>query len=119
VVAVRPAPAGGVLVTASERAHVLVCSLDEINLLANPGRGVTVLRLDDDDRVVGFSVNEPLVLESDKGKTEQVRALKKDMVARGGKGAQLWRKDKVARVVVEAPSVPQLVEAAPNGEGST
>ena len=64
-----------------------MCDVGEINVLANPGRGVTVMKLDDDDNVVGFAVNEPLVLESDKGKTEEVKALKKDRVPRGSQGA--------------------------------
>jgi DNA gyrase subunit A len=108
VVGVRPAPEEGLLLVGSERAHVLVCRLEEVNLLSNPGRGVTVVKLAEDDRVVGFTINEPLVLESDKGKTEEVRPLKKAVVARGGHGHQIWRKEKVLRVVTPPPSVPSL-----------
>ena len=38
----KPAPDGGVIVVAAKSSHVLVCKLEEINILANPGRGVTV-----------------------------------------------------------------------------
>ena len=37
-------------------AHALVCKADEINELAGPGSGVTVIKLADDDAVVGFVV---------------------------------------------------------------
>jgi DNA gyrase subunit A len=115
VVGVRPAPEGGLLLIGSEQAHVLVCRLEEINLLSNPGRGVTVMKLADDDQVVGFTVDEPLVLESEKGKTEEIRPLKKELVARGGRGHQIWRKEQVARVVTPPPAVPQLGSSSEGG----
>jgi DNA gyrase subunit A len=98
-----------VLCVAADDSHVLICDLDEVNVLANPGRGVTVIKLDEGVHVAGFTINEPLVLESDKGKTEEIRALKKDRVPRGSKGRQVFpRKEKVARVVTPPPTVPAL-----------
>jgi len=83
-----------------------------VNVLANPGRGVTVIKTEDGDPVVGFTVDEPLVLENEKGKTEEVRPLKKVIGPRGARGRQLWgRKDRVARVIAPPPTVPSL--AAP------
>ncbi len=110
VVGVRAAPDGGTLCVATYHAHQLCCDLDQVNLLANPGRGVTVIKLDgDDDRVVGFAVDDELVVESEKGKVESLKALKKHRGTRGGKGALLWtRKDRVARVVLPPVTVPQL-----------
>jgi DNA gyrase subunit A len=95
---------------ATLHAHQLVCDLGEINLLANPGRGVTVVKLDgDDDRVVGFSVDEPLAVESEKGKRADIAPLKRHRAPRGGKGAVIWtRKDRVAKVVTAEVTVPQL-----------
>jgi len=67
IVDVKPAPDDGILVVASQT-HTLVCDVSEVNILANPGRGVTVIKTDDDENVVGFGVNEPLALESEKGR---------------------------------------------------
>ncbi|HEY7956325.1 MAG TPA: DNA gyrase subunit A, partial [Polyangia bacterium] len=110
IVGVRSAPEGGTLCLATLHAHQLVCDLGEINLLANPGRGVTVIKLDgDDDRVVGFSVDEPLAVESEKGKRADIAPLKRHRAPRGGKGAVIWtRKDRVAKVVTAEVTVPQL-----------
>jgi DNA gyrase subunit A len=113
IVAVRPAPDDGILVVATSDSHALVCDVAEVNILANPGRGVTVIKTDEGVDVMGFAINETLSLESDKGKTAEVKPLKKDRVPRGSKGRQVFsRKDKVARVVTPPPSVPQL--AAPD-----
>ena len=112
IVGVRPAPDDGILVVATADSHALVCDVGDVNVLANPGRGVTVIKTEDDAQVVGFTINEPLVLESDKGKTEEVRPLKKDRVPRGSKGRQVFsRKERVVRVVTTPPSVPALASA--------
>ncbi|HEY2746540.1 MAG TPA: DNA topoisomerase IV subunit A [Polyangia bacterium] len=108
IVGVRPAPDDGVLVVVSEL-NALVCDVAEVNVLANPGRGVTVMKTDDDVNVLGFAVNEALTVESEKGKTEEVKALKKERVPRATKGRVVFsRKEKVARIIAAAPSVPSL-----------
>jgi DNA gyrase subunit A len=95
-----------VLLVVSE-SHALVCDVSEVNVLANPGRGVTVIKTDDDINVIGFAINEPLTLESEKGKITEVKPLKKDRVPRGSKGSLVFtRKEKAARVVLPPPSVP-------------
>ena len=116
IVDVKPAPEEGVLVVASST-HTLVCDVSEVNILANPGRGVTVIKTDDDENVVGFAINEPLTLESEKGKTMEVKPLKKDRVPRGSRGSLAFsRKEKVARVVTPPPTVPQLAAADAKSE---
>ncbi len=118
IVGVRPAPDDGVLVVATGDSHALVCDVAEVNILANPGRGVTVIKTEEGVDVMGFTINEPLTLESDKGKTAEVRALKKDRVPRGSKGRQVFsRKERVARVVTASPTVPEL--AAPDAKSET
>jgi len=108
IVGVRPAPDSGLLVVVTKESHALVCKLEEVNLLANPGRGVTVIKVKDDDQVLGFTVDETLTVESEKGKTEEIKALKKEIVSRGGKGNQIWRKDQVAKIVPLPVVIPQL-----------
>jgi DNA gyrase subunit A len=115
IVGVKPAPDAGLLVVAAKSSHVLVCKLEEINVLANPGRGVTAIKLADDDYVVGFTVDEKLVLESEKGKTEEIEP--KSPVARGGKGNEVWRRDQVARVVLPPPVIPK-VSSSSGGSGA-
>ncbi len=112
ILGVVPIPENGIVIAVSENSRVLSCRAVEINVLANPGRGVTLMKLSDDDRLVGFSVDAPLSVEGDKGRTEEIKPLKKDLSARGGKGTQLWKKERVAKVVTAPPTVPSL------GDGS-
>jgi DNA gyrase subunit A len=122
IVGVRPAPDGGTVCIATYYGHALVLALDEVNVLANPGRGVTVIKLsEDDDRVVGFTVDELLTVESEKGKTAEVKPLKKDRGARATKGDLLWtRKDRAAKIVAPPIVVPQLAkdDGKPDGKSN-
>ena len=122
IVGVRPAPPHGTLALATLEGHQLVIDVDEVNILANPGRGITVVKLgSDDDRVVGFSVDEDLVVESEKGKQETVKALKKNRAPRATRGEVIWtRKDRVAKIIPAPVTVPQVTSSAgkPDGESN-
>jgi len=108
IVAVKPAPAGTLVAVVAKSSQVLVLWINDVNILAGPGRGITVIKLDDSDQVVGFSVDEPMTVESAKGKTEEVRPAAKSAGARATKGQKIWSRDEVARVVPATLVVPQL-----------
>ncbi len=96
-------------VTAS--AHAIVCRVSEIPELANPGRGVTVIKTDESDPVMGFGVGtrkdkEMLVIETDAGKEIPIGPERLSVTARGGKGHGLMRKTKVVRVTTPEPPTP-------------
>jgi DNA gyrase subunit A len=112
IVGVRPAPDDAILCVATDL-NALVCDVADVNILANPGRGHKVIKTDEHVRVVGFTVNEELKLESEKGNTREVKPLKKERATIGSAGHVVFsRKERVARVVAEAVEVPEL--AAPS-----
>jgi DNA gyrase subunit A len=87
----------------TEKGHVLVCPAGEINLLANPGRGVTVIKVLPGDRVIGFGVARGkhelgLTVETAGGKTIEIGAGTRQVTARGGKGVQAARGTTVKQV---------------------
>jgi DNA gyrase subunit A len=82
-----------------------VCRADEAALLANAGRGVTMIKVGDDDGVVGFALGKPkdeevLIAELESGKKIPVGPGRYHVSGRGGRGHVLARKAKVARVLV-------------------
>ncbi|MEO8211877.1 MAG: DNA topoisomerase IV subunit A [Myxococcales bacterium] len=96
------------VVTATGRA--LLCKADELPTLANPGRGVTLIKVDDDDAVLGFGVGrradkEVLIAESDAGKKFPVGPGRFAVTGRGGRGHSLGRKLKIARLIFPEPDV--------------
>ena len=97
----------------TEAGRALVCDVDEVNVLANPGRGVTVIKTAEGDRVLGFAVGDGLTVETDKGKRIEVGPKRYEVTSRGGKGHALSKKDRIARIVppeVKLPGqTPELV----------
>ncbi|MCA9676940.1 MAG: DNA topoisomerase IV subunit A [Kofleriaceae bacterium] len=106
-----------VVVAATRGGHVLVCKADEINKLEGPGRGVTVIKTDADDQVIGFLASadkkERLVVETEGGKRFELAADPHKTVARGGKGNQIIKRS--ALHLVRPPVVVTPLAAA--GEG--
>jgi DNA gyrase subunit A len=87
------------LAVVTETSHTLVTKVDEVNELAGPGRGVRVIKVDDDDKVIAFlatSDKQALVpLETTKGRKLELTTFRQDPVARGGRGHQMVKRDKI------------------------
>jgi DNA gyrase subunit A len=96
-------------------AHAILCKVSEVPELANPGRGVTIIKTDESVPVVGFGIGTRkdkvlLVVETDGGKEIPIGPERLSVTARGGKGHGLMRKTKVVRVAPpEAPTPPTLL----------
>jgi DNA gyrase subunit A len=115
-VALIPDHANEVLVCAvTSDAHAILCRVSEIPELANPGRGVTVIKTDDSHPVMGFGVGtrkdkEMLIIETDGGKELPIGPGVLSVTARGGKGHGIKRKTKIVRVSLpEPPPAPALL----------
>jgi DNA gyrase subunit A len=98
--------------------HGLVTTVDEVPILAGAGKGVKLIKLEDkDDSVLGARLVagaltegnvEPLVLEHENGKTYEVYGTKRQVVGRGGKGSELFKRGKAVRVLDRVPVLPVL-----------
>ena len=87
------------LAVVTQSSHALVCKVKEINELAGPGRGVTVIKVPAGDQVVAFlctsDKEQRIELESGKGKKLSLGVKTYELAARGGKGREMVKKDKV------------------------
>jgi DNA gyrase subunit A len=106
VVAVRPVAPDSILVVASRASQVLQLRAEDINLLAGAGRGVTVLKLDDSDRLLDFSVDSVLCVETGKGKVIELAPSVRSLAKRGGRGRAEAKRDGFARVVASPVATP-------------
>jgi DNA gyrase subunit A len=108
-----------VVVAATRAGRVLLCKADEIARLEGPGRGVTVIKTEDDDLVIGFiagAKSDQLVVETEKGgKRFEIAADPKQVKGRGGKGYQLIKRAQL--VVVPSPVKVQPLANAEGGQG--
>jgi DNA gyrase subunit A len=102
IIGVSPCTPKDLLAVVTKNTNALVCKVDEINELAGPGRGVTVIKTADDDQVMAFlctsKKDAELVLETDKGKTLKLSPGRYEVTGRGGKGREMSKKDHVKSV---------------------
>jgi DNA gyrase subunit A len=99
IVCVLPVEARDVICVATEKAHVLLCREEDVNVLANPGKGVTVIKVAEGDRVIGVGIahgassrETPLTVESSTGRRLDIGPGSYEVTARGGKGRELFKR---------------------------
>jgi DNA gyrase subunit A len=90
VVGVEPTDGSETVCLATKSARVLIFPVSEANVVSGPAKGVTAIKLDPKDRVLGFSlanrVREGLSVQTNRGATMIVRATKYPVTSRGGRG---------------------------------
>jgi DNA gyrase subunit A len=104
---------------ATRNGRALICSVDDISILSGAGRGVMLIKVQKGDWVIGASIladdSDALVVENDKGTERTITTRKYEVVSRGGKGFQLFKRGKLERVVWGEPTLPGF--PAPEDEG--
>jgi DNA gyrase subunit A len=110
---------------ATRMARVLIFPVIEANIVAGAARGVTAIKLDPKDRVIGFMLankkREGLSVRTSRGAVQIVRATKYPVTSRGGRGYTILQRGSLESVIPhEAEPVPALEEfgdspAARNG----
>lgn len=102
------------LIVASHEKKGLLCPAAEVSYLNGPGKGVTLIKLEDEDRVVGFFAaptnDDALVLRTSLGGEQRISASKYAVTSRGGKGHDVIKRGQFVEVVypaVEAPTLPE------------
>jgi DNA gyrase subunit A len=118
LVGVTGAADDSVVVVATRNGHVLRCKAGEVSKLENPGKGVTVIKTAEGDRVIGFIAGDHrshiLAVETEKGgRTFELRADPKQVASRGGKGQQIVKR---ARLML-TPRSPEVTVLATSGGG--
>jgi DNA gyrase subunit A len=100
---------------ASVDGQALICDAEEVSVLAGPGKGVKLIKLGDDDVLVGaqllYKASEALIVQKESGAELRISRDKYKPVSRGGKGHALFQRGSLAKVVTPSPEVPSLPEA--------
>jgi len=101
---------GEILIAATAEARGILCKADEVNFLAGPGKGVLLIKLADDDRVLGAIAStgdrDLLTVETTRGGEQTISTAKYEVTGRGGKGRELLQRGGFARVLWPMPDAP-------------
>ncbi|MDD9947506.1 MAG: DNA topoisomerase IV subunit A [Myxococcales bacterium] len=102
------------LACASKKGRALICDAEEVSLLAGPGKGVMLIKLDKGDELVGAQLlhapSEALQVEKESGASFSVSRRKYQPVSRGGKGHAMFKRGSLKRVLLPVPEMPELPE---------
>jgi DNA gyrase subunit A len=102
---------GEVLIAASAHARGILCKAEEVNFLSGPGKGVLLIKLGGDDRLLGAIASsgdrDLLTVETTRGAEQTISTAKYEVTGRGGKGRELLQRGQFTRVVWPMPEAPQ------------
>jgi DNA gyrase subunit A len=88
---------------ATRGARVLIFPVTEANVVSGAAKGVTAIKLDPKDRVLGFAlankVREGLTVRTNRGGTLVVRATKYPVTGRGGKGYGVLQRGSLESII--------------------
>ncbi len=100
-------------VCAVSRKSRLVCTnAMEVNILAGPGKGVTLIKLDGGDSVLAaFTASTAVVLHKSTGGSQKLSGSDREATGRGGKGRPLFKRGSVKTIEHPLPDVPDFEKA--------
>jgi DNA gyrase subunit A len=101
---------GEVLIAASAEARGILCKADEVNFLSGPGKGVLLIKLSDEDRLLGAIASsgdrDLLTVETSRGAEQTISTAKYEITGRGGKGRELLQRGQFTKVIWPTPDAP-------------
>ena len=110
-----------IVIAATAEGRGLLCKLEEINFLSGPGKGVILIKLADEDRVLGFIASsgdrDLLTVETTRGAEQTISTAKYEVTGRGGKGRELLQRGQFTRILRPVPEAPPR-SAAGRGTGA-
>jgi len=92
-----------IIIAASQSARAMLCSVEEVNYLTGVGRGVILMKLGKDDRLLGCKASsgdrDLLRVETSRGAEQTISTAKYGVTGRGGKGREVMKTGKFIRVI--------------------
>ena len=114
IVGVAQVTGGETLIAATAEARGLLCKADEVNFLSGPGKGVLLIKLGKEDKVLGFIAargdRDILTVETTRGAEQTISTGKYGVTGRGGKGRELLQRGGFTRVLWSTPDAPAPLE---------
>jgi len=110
IVGVARLSGGEILIAATADARGILCKAKEVNFLSGPGKGVLLIKLAKDDKVLGFIASsgdrDLLTVETTRGAEQTISTAKYEVSGRGGKGRELLQRGQFTRIVWPLPEPP-------------
>lgn len=114
VVGVESVHGNETIIAASAEARVMLCAMGQVNYLVGPGKGVRLIKLPKEDRLLGFCASrgdrDVLEVFTGQGKRHTIGTARYGRTGRGGKGRKIMKRGKFALVANREIEVPMLLD---------
>lgn len=108
------------VIAVSRQRRALLCDVEEINYLSGAGRGVTLIKLGQDDALLGLGVataeRDAIEVKTSMGGTQRISAAKYESTTRGGKGREVIKRGSFTEMITPAVAAPPALDLT---EGET
>jgi DNA gyrase subunit A len=98
------------VITVSKKRRALLCKVNEVNFLASAGKGVQLMKLADDDALLGILAasndRDTLVVKTSLGGEQRINTARYKSTGRGGKGNEVITRGSFTEIVLETPPAP-------------
>ncbi len=102
------------ILAVTENCRAMVCAAEEINYLSGPGKGVTLIRLLGNDRVLGFKAStgdrDLLTVQTNRGAKKTISTAKYRVTSRGGRGTEIQKNGKISAIIGPGVAAPETFE---------
>lgn len=114
VVGVSVVDGNETVIAVTEQARAMLCKAGEINFLSGPGKGVILIKIAGEDRVLGFIASKGdrdlLTVETNRGAAQTVSSAKYEVTGRGGRGRELLQRGQFTRIIWAPAELPRSLE---------
>ena len=102
------------IIAASQQARATLCPAEEVNYLSGPGKGVMLMKLAKDDRLLGFIAStgdrDLLRVRTSRGAEQTISTMKYEVTGRGGKGRPIMKTGRFEAIVTDDNAVPVMLD---------
>ena len=114
VVGVEKIHGSETLIAATHKCRALLCGAEEVNYLNGAGKGVILIKLGKDDRVIGFVAStgerDLLRVETNRGAEKTISSAKYEVTSRGGRGREIQKHGALVKVLHEPATAPVIMD---------
>ena len=119
VIGVHPIEGDETILAVSTACRAMICPADDVNYLSGAGKGVMLIKLAKGDRLVGFKPSsgdrDLLTVETNRGAKKTISTAKYRTTARGGKGNEIQKNGKIAKIIRPPVEAPEPLAETENG----
>ena len=117
IISVFPVNGDENILAVTMECRAMICAVEDINYLSGAGKGVTLIRLSKTDKLIGFKPSKGdrdlLQVETNRGAKKTISTAKYRVTGRGGRGNEIQKNGKIAKIILPPPTAPPPIEGEP------